>query len=156
MGDGMAFFNSWLWAIFAIAGLVMILTELILGVETGFDLVVVGSILVAAGLVTSPFDSWWITAVSAGVLCVAYFVVGRQYVHRIRRWRNEIKTGADAIIGESGTVIRPITRISNGSVKIRNEEWRARAEENIDNGEEITVVGVKGITLIVQRREEVT
>jgi len=146
----LVFLDSWLWSIFVVVGLLMILTELIVGVETGLGLVIVGSILVLSGLVTIPFHSWVVTAVSASVLCVVYFFFGRRFIH-LRRWKGEIRTGADALIGESGIMTHPITKITDGSVKVRNQEWRAGAEEDINEGEEIVVVGIRGTTLIVKK-----
>ena len=56
--------DSWLWAAFVVVGLLMILLELfILGVETGFDLVMLGSALILGGLLTSFDDSWLLTAI---------------------------------------------------------------------------------------------
>lgn len=144
--------NEWLWAFFAGVGLVMILVELV-GVDTGFDLVVVGSILVLSGLVTLPFHSWVTTTVTASVLCVVYVFAGRRYVRRLRTWKGEIKTGADALIGQDGLATRNVTNLASGSVRVGNEEFRARAEEKINKGEEIVVVGIKGTTLIVKKKE---
>ena len=53
-----SFADSWLWLIFVGAGLLFILLELILGVETGFDLVFIGSAFILGGLITWPFHSW--------------------------------------------------------------------------------------------------
>ena len=50
--------DLWLWLIFVIAGLLLALLELIVGVETGLDLVFIGSALILGGLVTWPFHSW--------------------------------------------------------------------------------------------------
>jgi membrane protein implicated in regulation of membrane protease activity len=144
--------NEWLWAVFAGVGLAMILIELA-GVDTGFDLIVVGSILVLSGLVTLPFHSWVATTVTASVLCVVYVFAGRRYVRRLRTWKGEIKTGADALIGQDGLVTRNVTRFANGSVRVGNEEFRAKGEEKINEGEEIVVVGIKGTTLIVKKKE---
>ena len=32
-----------------------------------------------------------------------------------------------------------------------NEEWKARAGEDIDRGEEIVVIDIKGVTLMVEK-----
>ena len=127
MGNSIAvgFFNSWVWAIFVIVGLLFVLLELIVGVETGFDLVIIGSILIIAGLATMPFHSWWITTISASIICAGYVGIGRKYIHR-RRWKDEIKTNIDAIIGQSGIVLRRITKYTDGQVKVRNEKWKAQ------------------------------
>lgn len=57
----MGFSDLWLWLIFVVVGLLMILLELIVGVETGLDLVFLGSVFVLGGLVTWPFNSWVLT-----------------------------------------------------------------------------------------------
>ena len=73
----MEFADSWLWLIFIGVGLVLAALELIAGVETGFDLVVIGSVFIIGGLVTLPFHSWVPTVVVTSVICVAYVAVGR-------------------------------------------------------------------------------
>ena len=144
------FTDSWLWLIFAAAGLLMVLLELIIGVETGFDLVFLGSAFILGGLVTWPFNSWILTVIITSVICVAYVALGRRYVHR---WKasGKSKTNIDAIIGRIGVVIQDITRTNDGLVKVGNEQWRARAEEDIKEGDEIIVTGVSGVTLIVEK-----
>ncbi len=54
MGDGVAmgFSYPWVWLVFVGIGLLMILLELIIGVETGLDLVFFGSAFILGGLVT--------------------------------------------------------------------------------------------------------
>ena len=142
--------DLWLWLIFVGAGLVLVLLELILGVETGFDLVVIGSVFILGGLVTWPFHSWLLTVIVTTVLCVAYVALGRRYVHR---WTavSKAKTNIDAIIGRQGIVLKNIARNVDGRVRVGNEQWRARAEEDIKEGDEIVVISVSGVTLIVEK-----
>ena len=144
------FYDSWLWLIFAAVGLLMVLLELIVGVETGFDLVFLGSAFILGGLVTWPFSSWILTVIITSVICVAYVALGRRYVHR---WKasGKSKTNIDAIISRIGVVMKDITRTNDGLVKVGNEQWRARAEEDIKEGDEIIVTGVSGVTLIVEK-----
>ena len=140
----------WLWLIFVIAGLLFVLLELIVGVETGLDLVFIGSAFILGGLATWPFHSWVWTVIITGIICVAYVILGRRYVHR---WTavSEAKTNIDAIIGRQGIVLRSIARNVDGLVKVGNEQWRARAEEDIKKGDEIVVISVSGVTLIVEK-----
>ncbi|MFC2000226.1 NfeD family protein [Chloroflexota bacterium] len=65
-----------------------------------------------------------------------------------------MKTNIDAVIGKRGIVYQRITRIEAGFVKLENEEWRASSKEDIEEGEEIEVVSVKGVTLQVRRPKE--
>ena len=152
MGDRMVtgFPDLWLWLVLVIVGLLLILLELIVGVETGFDLVFIGSAFILGGLVTWPFHSWLLSLIITSLICIAYVFIGRRYVHR---WTavSQTKTNIDAIIGRQGIVLRSIARNVDGLVKVGNEQWRARAAEDIKEGNEIVVISVSGVTLIVQK-----
>ena len=152
MGDSIAtgLPNLWLWLVFVIVGLLLVLLELIVGVETGLDLVFIGSAFILGGLATLPFHSWLLTLIVTSIICVAYVVLGRRYVHR---WTavKKARTNIDAIIGRRGIVLQSIARNADGLVKVGNERWRARAEEDIKKGDEIVVTSVSGVTLIVEK-----
>ena len=154
MGDSVAvgFPDSWLWLVFVIVGLLLVLLELIVGVETSLDLVFIGSAFILGGLATWPFYSWLLTLIVTSVICIAYVALGRRYVHRWTLVR-KAKTNIDAIIGRRGIVLRSIARNVDGLVKVGNERWRARAEEDIKEGEEIVVNSVNGVTLIVEKNK---
>jgi len=142
--------DLWLWLIFVIVGLLFVLLELIVGVETGLDLVFIGSAFILGGLATWPFHSWVWTVIITGIICVAYVILGRRYVHR---WTavSKAKTNIDAIIGRQGIVVKSIAKNVDGLVKVGYEQWRARAEEDIKKGDEIVVTSVSGVTLIVEK-----
>jgi len=146
----LGFPDLWLWLVFVIVGLLLVLLELIVGVETGLDLVVIGSAFILGGLVTWPFHSWLLTVIVTSIICVAYVALGRRYVHR---WTmvSKAKTNIDAIIGRQGIVLKSIARNVDGLVKVGNEQWKARAEEDIEKGGEIVVTNVSGVTLIVEK-----
>jgi membrane protein implicated in regulation of membrane protease activity len=150
MANGIeAFPDSWVWLMFIGIGLLMILLELIVGVDTGLDLVFLGSAFVIGGLVTWPFHSWLLTLIVTLVVCIVYLALGRRYVHRWTSTRKE-KTNIDAIIGKKGIVLQSIAENADGRVKVGNEEWKARASETIEKGTEIVVTGISGVTLCVE------
>ncbi len=144
--------DLWLWLVFVIVGLLLILLELIVGVETGFDLVFIGSAFILGGLVAWPFHSWVLSLIVTSIICIAYVAIGRRYVHR---WTavKKVKTNIDAIIGREGIVLKSIAKNFDGRVRVGNERWRARAEEDIKEGDEIVVTGVSGATLIVEKNK---
>ena len=146
----MGFPDLWLWLVFVIVGLFLVLLELILGVETGLDLVFIGSAFIIGGLVTWPFESWVLTLVVTSLICIAYVALGRRYVHRWTAVR-KVQTNIDTIIGQQGIVLKEIKKNFDGRVRVGNEQWRARAEEDIQQGEEITVTSISGVTLIVEK-----
>jgi len=83
MLDGLVLFSgSWVWLFFAAVGLLMIMLELFVGVDTGLDLVFLGSAFVIGGLITWPFHSWVLTLIVVLLICVAYLALGRRYIHR--------------------------------------------------------------------------
>ena len=148
----MEYFDRWLWLIFMIAGLLLSMVELLIGVDMGLDLVFIGSSLFLGGLVTWPFHSWYLTVIVTGVICIAYVTIGRKYVRKWVAVKKE-STNIDAIIGKRGIVLRSIGRNVDGMVKVGSEQWRAVANEEITEGVEIEVVEIKGVTLIVKKIE---
>jgi membrane protein implicated in regulation of membrane protease activity len=83
---------------------------------------------------------------------VAYVALGRRYVHRLTV-ASKSKTNVDAIVGRTGIVLQSIAQNVDGRVKVSNEDWRARATEDIEKGDEIVVTGVRGVTLIVEKNK---
>jgi membrane protein implicated in regulation of membrane protease activity len=148
----MVFINEWAWLIAIGIGIVLIILELLLGVDTGLDLVFIGTALGLGGLITIAFNSWVWTAITAGIICIIYVIIGRRYIHR-RTLVPLSKTNIDTIIGKTGTVQQKIEPEQDGLVKVGNEQWRARSDTTINQGETITVTGVTGVTLIVKKSE---
>lgn len=148
----LTFADSWVWLFFIIAGLLLALLELVVGVDTGLDLVFIGSAFLIGGFVGWPFHSWLLALIITSIICITYIALGRRYIHRWTAVKRE-RTNIDAIIGTSGIVVRSIAKNVDGLVKVRNEQWRAKAEEDIESGEEIVVKSVSGVTLIVEKRK---
>lgn len=142
------------WMIFVGAGLVMVLLELVAGVDTELDLAFVGTAFILGGLIGMPFESWVVPLLVAGVISVAYMALGRTYVHRWTAVRKS-KTNVDAIAGRTGVVIEDISTRAYGRVRVGAEDWRARSSEDIQKGEDVVVVGVDGVTLVVEKPKKV-
>jgi membrane protein implicated in regulation of membrane protease activity len=149
---GVMFFDSWAWLFFVGAGLVFIILELLLGVNTGLDMVFIGTAFVLGGLITLVMQSWVWTAIVSGVICVIYVVIGRRYIHHKMAIKAE-KTNIDTIIGKTGIVQQDIEPDKDGLVKVGYEQWRARSKESIKAGEEIAVTGISGVTVNVKKIE---
>ena len=146
------FFDSWAWLIFICIGLVLIILELLVGIDTGLDLVFIGTAFVLGGLITLSMESWGWTAIVTGIICALYVVIGRRYIH-LRIAAKEAKTNIDTIIGKTGIVQKDIDRGQYGLVRVDSEQWRARSEAAIKEGETITVTGISGVTLTVKKTE---
>ena len=148
----MEFADQWLWLIFVGIGLAMALVEFLGGGFSGFELVIIGSVFIVGGLVASPFDRWPVAVVVTSVLCFAYIGVGRRYLIRWTQAR-KAKTNIDTIIGSPGIVVKDITKYAPGRIQVRGVRWRASADEEIEKGQEVTVIEIRGTTLIVKKTE---
>lgn len=148
----MEFADQWLWLIFVGVGLAMVLVEFLGGGFSGFELVIIGSVFIAGGLVASPFDSWPVAVIVTSVLCFAYIAAGRRYLLRWTQTR-KAKTNIDTIIGTRGVVVKEITKYVPGRIQVRGVRWRATADEEMEKGQEVTVIEIRGTTLTVKKTE---
>lgn len=145
--------DAWTWVIFIVVGLLMVLLELIVGVDTGLDLAIMGLVLIVGGAVTAYFSSWYLTVSVTSVVGVLYLLLGRRYVRTRLYSGGGIKTNADALIGRIGIIEKDADRNTVGLVRMGTEQWRASCEEPARVGEEVEVVSIKGITLTVKKRQ---
>ena len=147
----MEFADQWLWLIFVVVGLSMVIAEVLGGIDTGFDLASIGMAFVLGGVVGLAFGGWPAPVVAFSVVSVAYIAIGRRY---IKRWvqTRETKTNVDTLMGRTGLVVKAIGQYERGRIKIDGMVWRASADEDIDEGTEVTITAVHGSTLIVGRQ----
>ena len=136
--------------LFVIAGLLLVLAELLVGIQSGFDLVLIGSILVISGFVGMFTGSTPLMLILATALSIIYIAVGR---NKIRQKITIVtkKTNIDKLIGSSGVVVRSVTPDTAGLVRVNDEDWRASAEEILYERDDVTVEGIEGVTLIVRK-----
>ena len=66
-----------------------------------------------------------------------------------RVWKSKPTTGREGLVGERGVVRRRLD--PEGQVLVHGELWRARAEEVLEPGDPVEVVGVDGLTVEVRR-----
>lgn len=135
---------------FVVLGLLMVLAELVLGIQTGFDLLLIGSIMVIAGFAGILTGSELLMLVLAIGLSVLYIAVGRK---RIRSKITTVikKTNIDKLVGATGTVVREINPETAGIIRVDDESWRAAAEEVLYVGDTVTIVGIEGVTVLVRK-----
>ncbi len=66
----------------------------------------------------------------------------------IRAQRSRVRTGRLGLVGQIGTVLERLAPA--GRIRIGDELWNARSEQNLEVGETVEVVGVSGLTLAVR------
>jgi membrane protein implicated in regulation of membrane protease activity len=88
------------------------------------------------------------------ISAVALLAVIRPGVVRQLHSGPDLKTGADALIGQRATVLREMSHSLPGRVKIGGEEWTAAPydeDDHIEAGAVVDVVQIKGATAYVLR-----
>ena len=105
-------------------------------------MLLIGAIALAV-LVLPP--GWGIAVVTAAAV-IEVAEVGF-WIRFLRRYR--IATGKEALIGATAEVIE--TCDPRGRVRLRGEIWHAECAETAEIGERVTVTGVHGLTLEVER-----
>ncbi len=146
----MDWFITYLPQIFVVIGLLLVLLELLLGIEAGFDLVLIGSILVASGFFGLLVGSIPLMLLMASGLSVLYIFVGRRKI-RSRISVTSTQTNTDRVVGATGTVVKQISPDSAGIVRLDDEQWRAAASEILYEDDVVTVEGIEGVTVHVRK-----
>jgi membrane protein implicated in regulation of membrane protease activity len=88
---------------------------------------------------------WGIAAVTLGI-AVEVAEVGF-WIRFLRRYR--VVTGAEGLAGSTAEVIEACD--PRGRVRFRGEIWHAHCDSRAEVGERVTITGVHGLTLRVER-----
>jgi len=99
------------------------------------------------GIVLLIFVPWPWNLVSATACLVLFCGELWFWSHRMRGRRKVV--GAQTLVGQEVEVLAPCR--PTGQVRVGGEIWEARCEAGADAGETVRVVGLKGLTLLVER-----
>ncbi len=148
-------FPSTNWGLIVI-GVILILIEVLMGAITGFDFLLIGSAILAGGVLGLLVRNTWIGIAVAGVLSLAYILIGRRRI-RARLRRRGLLSSVDAMVGRTVRVSETITADRAGRIRFEGEEWRAVLEGSgaatIEAGGSARVVRIEGVTVFVQPLE---
>ena len=136
--------------IFILVGIVFMAAELFVGIETGFDLVILGLALSlggGAGLLT---DNFVTTLIVATLLVLAYILFGRQAIKKKVLVLTH-NTNIDKLIGKKGIVVRSITPDTPGMIRLDDEDWRASSQQILYEKDKVKVKSIEGVTLQVEK-----
>jgi len=134
--------------LFILIGLILILAELFVGIEAGFDLVLIGTILIFGGFAGNATSNLTVTLIISAVLAVIYIAYGRSAIKQKITVITH-KTNTDKLVGQKGVVVRTITPDTAGMVRIDDEDWRATANAVLYEKDKVKVESISGITLKV-------
>ena len=141
--------ETWLMIAVALGVLELISTDLILIMLAGGALI---GMVVA--LVGAPVALQIVLALATAVGLLA--LIRPNMVHRLHAGPT-LRTGAEALIGQRGFVLEPLSHITPGRVKIGGEVWTAKPydeDDQIEVGTAVDVVSIKGATAYVLRTHQ--
>jgi membrane protein implicated in regulation of membrane protease activity len=141
--------ETWLMIAVALGVLELISTDLILIMLAGGALVGMVVALVGAPVALQIVLS---LATAVGLLAL----IRPSMVHRLHAGPT-LRTGAEALIGQRGFVVEPLSHIAPGRVKIGGEVWTAKPydeDDQIEAGAAVDVVSIKGATAYVLRTHQ--
>jgi membrane protein implicated in regulation of membrane protease activity len=141
--------ETWLMIAVALGVLELISTDLILIMLAGGALV--GMVVALFGV---PVALQIVLALVTAVGLLA--VIRPSMVHRLHAGPT-LRTGADALIGERGFVLEPLSHSTPGRVKIGGDVWTAKPydeDDQIEAGATVDVVSIKGATAYVLRTHQ--
>jgi membrane-bound serine protease (ClpP class) len=85
--------------------------------------------------------------VVSGTACLILFCGELWFWNRTMRGRRKV-VGAQTLVGKEAEVLAPCR--PTGQVRIGGEIWEARCEAGADSGATVRVVGLRGLTLLVE------
>jgi membrane protein implicated in regulation of membrane protease activity len=141
--------ETWLMIAVALGVLELLSTDLILIMLAGGALV---GMVVA--LVGAPVALQIVLALATAVGLLA--LIRPNMVHRLHAGPT-LRTGAEALIGQRGFVLEPLSHMTPGRVKIGGEVWTAKPydeDDQIEAGTAVDVVSIKGATAYVLRTHQ--
>jgi len=136
------------FTILIILGILAIIAEIILGAATGFELLIIGIVLVIGGGIGMLTGSLMIAIGSITALILGYVFFGRNTIKQALHITTT-KTNTDSIIGKQGMVVVSIQPDVPGQIKYEGEIWRAESEKAIAKGKKVKILSVSGVTLKV-------
>lgn len=145
--------RNWFNWTLVIAGIIMVIVEVLLGGFSGFDFALVGISLAAGGGIGLYFESAKVGLFASGALAFLYLAFFRRYI-RSKLTATDRLSNVDAIVGRTGIVTARIAAHEPGEIKVGDEVWRAalsqRASGARELGETVTVESVDGVTMNVR------
>jgi len=137
-----------------IIGLFLIILELVIGIETGFDLLLLGLSLLIGGLI-GYFTTDMSGIVVSTLLAFGYLLIGRKVIkNKIHAFSHNSNT--DSLLGTITTIKMWDNSKNYGIVNIEGEDWRVKSVDNTDISlnTKVKISDVTGVTLLVTPIQE--
>ena len=110
---------------------------------------VIGSLLLFPAGENGPTLSLWLVA-GVTILMVAISLV---VLSAVMRWRKQrwVDNAAQKVVGQRGVVKTAVVPLTSGTAQVSGQLWSVAADEPIEPGTEVEVIGREGLTLKVKK-----
>lgn len=138
-----------LWEIFAVAGLIFLILEMVIPSMFFLNLAIAGFITALTALIV---NSWVILTIIFVILSILSISFLRPMLIKNKQDKDK-ETGMEGkYIGKIVKVIEPISK-SGGAITIYDERWNAIAdvEEPIPTGSEVKIIKYESLVLTVEK-----
>ncbi len=132
-----------------IIGLILIILELIVGIDTAFDLLLLGVSLLVGGFF-GYFTTDMAGIVVSTILAFSYLLIGRKFLkNKIQAFSHQSNT--DLLLGTVSTVKSWDNEKNIGIINIEGENWRVKSidDKPISVNSKVKILNISGVTLIV-------
>ncbi|NAY81698.1 MAG: nodulation protein NfeD [Thaumarchaeota archaeon] len=146
----------------SVLGLILLAVSavlLVMEIKTGHGISLIASVLVGLagiyllgeGIQVSPQPSYLEYYIIA-VALVAFAVFAAIYIRSLWKYKRKYPfTGKESLIGKTGVVVKELNPC--GEIKVEGFIWKACTKgEKVKKGEEVTVIGYKGLSMIVEKK----
>lgn len=130
-----------------IAGLALLIIEVMVGT---FFLMWIGAGALVTALAALLFPQAWVQWLVFAIVTSLLLAVSRPLARSIRS-QATVPSNVDGLVGQQAVVLQTIDSHANtGRIRIRSEEWRARSDSVVAEGDYVVVTGIEGTTLLVK------
>lgn len=98
-------------------------------------------------------DSFFIQFLVFVILGIILLVTTKPIINKYLLKNKKTNTNLDRVIGMTGIVTEDISKNEVGEVKIDGKKWSAIASENIKEGTYVIAEEIKGVKLVVRKKE---
>lgn len=138
------------WAVWAIAGIILLIVEIVTPGLFFFALLSVASFIAAVVAYFNPPS--WVPMLSFFIASIVLIISTRPLLRKLIT-QERIPSNVDELIGKEALVKMRISPHEAGVIKVGGEEWKAEATEPIEEGSVVTIMKVEGTRTTVKKKD---
>ena len=111
------------------------------------------ALLVAIGVKVGLLNTLNVQLIVFSCFTILFMIFTRPLVMKLFK-NYDTSSNVNALIGKTGVVLKPISPLEFGQVKLGGEIWTASSSETIPEGDSVVVIGIDGVKLVVNKEDK--